>query len=70
LKAQWNETPRRGDDKMVFGAKMALFGTFWHFLAPFGTLFRGGARKTEGWAEAGDGSWFLVDGSWLMAKDD
>jgi hypothetical protein len=30
---------------------LALFGTFWPFLAPFGTLFRGGARKTEKNAE-------------------
>jgi hypothetical protein len=39
------ETPSRGDDKTVFEAKMALSGTFWHYLAPFGTLFRGGAWK-------------------------
>jgi hypothetical protein len=32
-------------------AKMALLGTFWPFLAPFGTLFRGGAWKTEEKAE-------------------
>jgi hypothetical protein len=26
---------------------VALFGPFWHFFAPFGTLFCGGAWKTE-----------------------
>jgi hypothetical protein len=31
--------------------KRAQLGTFWHFLAPFGTLFRGGAWKTWGKAE-------------------
>jgi hypothetical protein len=30
---------------------MMFSGTFWHLLAPFGTMFRGGAGKTEKNAE-------------------